>query len=477
MQLTINGCLINTVDEDKLNNLCRKYQSAKRYAFNRLLESQDFNGLKKDIAPKFDLNMRYTYAAMLDAEAVISSQRKLIKEEIADTKAKIKKSKSKLKKVKDPLKRSGLFARIDKLNNKLTKYQHYKKTKAIPKIVFGGRKNFIDLQKGKITKEDWKQLRNNAFYSIGGTIDGGNQNLRIMHVKDNIFDLRINIGARKWVHQKLWMPDKYVGVLKSMIANNPYSVRVIRKDKWELHISCDYLKEPEIDISNGVAGFDVNPDNLSVTITTPNGNFRASKMFKCHELSYARTNRREWLLGNLVKDTFEWIKLFDVKTIGIENLKFKKAFDTNHKSNRKRSNFTYAKSTELIISRALKEKMAIIQVNPKFTSLIGEYKYATTYGISIHQAAALVVARRAMGYSERVPKILLRFITFVKKGDPLVKPMEGFRKWGILYGTMKRVANSKLQNVLCAFGLSIGLDDIETVNSVLHGAIPCPTHR
>jgi len=230
-----------------------------------------------------------------------------------------------------------------------------------------------------------------------------------------------------------------------------------------------------VNITNGVAGFDINPDNISVTITTPNGNFRASKMFKCHELFYARRNRRDWLLGNLVKDIFEWLKLFDTKAIAIENLKFKRAFDTNNKCNRRYANFIYAKATQLILSRALKEQIAVIQVNPKFTSFIGEYKYAATYGLSIHQAAALVIARRAMGFSEKIPKILLRFITFVKKGDPLVKPMAGFRKWGILYGVMKRVANSKLQKMLYAFSLAIGLNDIEMVNSVLHGAIPCHT--
>ncbi|GAH10430.1 unnamed protein product, partial [marine sediment metagenome] len=60
----------------------------------------------------------------------------------------------------------------------------------------------------------------------------------------------------------------------------------------------------------------------------------------------------------------------------------------------------------------------MIQVSPRFTSFIGEYKYAATYGISVHQAAAFVIARRAMGFSEKIPKILLRFITFVKKADP-----------------------------------------------------------
>jgi len=230
-----------------------------------------------------------------------------------------------------------------------------------------------------------------------------------------------------------------------------------------------------LDFSNGVAGFDINTDNISVTIATRDGNFRASKVFKCPELLYTRTNRRKWLLGNLVKEAFEWIKFHDVRTVAIENLKLRKTFDTNRRYNRKVSNFIHAKAIGLIKSRAVKEKIAIKGVNPRFSSFIGDYKYTSTYGLSVHQAAAFVIARRAMGYMERVPKILLMFINFVKKRDPSTKPMEGLKKWGLLYGIMKRVANSKIQNVLCTFGSSMGLDDAETVNSVLHGAIPCPT--
>ncbi|MBU4202242.1 MAG: hypothetical protein KKB85_03735 [Candidatus Altiarchaeota archaeon] len=161
--------------------------------------------------------------------------------------------------------------------------------------------------------------------------------------------------------------------------------------------------------------------------------------------------------------------------MAIENLKLRKTFDTNRRYNRKVSNFIHAKAIGLIKSRAVKEKIAIKGVNPRFSSFIGDYKYTSTYGLSVHQAAAFVIARRAMGYMERVPKILLMFINFVKKRDPSTKPMEGLKKWGLLYGIMKRVANSKIQNVLCTFGSSMGLDDAETVNSVLHGAIPCPT--
>jgi len=479
MQLTLRGALIELEEEDRtqIDDLMRIYQSAKRYSFNRLLEKQNLNDLKKDVMAKFGLNARYSYAAIVDAKATIESQKELVRDEIAETKEKIKKSKRKLKKVKNLLKRKGVLMRIDKLNNKLKKYEHYRDTKTIPKIIFGGRKNFMKLQEGEITEEEWKDLRSNAFYSIGGRIDGGNQNLRVTHMNDNYFRLRINAGERRWIYLVLWVPDRYVDPLRRVI-DREYSVRVIRKDKdkYEVHISSDH-PETDLDFSHGVAGFDINTDNLSVTIASKDGNFRASKVFPCPELCYARSNRREWLLGNLVKDAFGWLKQFNVKTIAIEDLKFRKTHDTNKKYNRKTSNFIHSKATELIKSQAIKEEIGIKEVNPKFSSFIGEYKYSSTYGLSVHQSAAFVIARRAMGYMERVPKQLIMFINFVKKRDPLVKPMEGFRKWGLLYGVMKRAANSRIRKVLHAFSSSLGLDDAETANSVLHGAIPCPTRR
>ena len=44
------------------------------------------------------------------------------------------------------------------------------------------------------------------------------------------------------------------------------------------------------------------------------------------------------------------------------------------------------------------------QVNPAFSSVIGRVKYMERYGLSVHQAAALVLARRLLGCSERIPR-------------------------------------------------------------------------
>ena len=46
----------------------------------------------------------------------------------------------------------------------------------------------------------------------------------------------------------------------------------------------------------------------------------------------------------------------------------------------------------------------VCQVNPAFSSVIGRVKFMERYGLSVHQAAALVLARRLLGCSERIPR-------------------------------------------------------------------------
>ena len=55
-------------------------------------------------------------------------------------------------------------------------------------------------------------------------------------------------------------------------------------------------------------------------------------------------------------------------------------------------------------SRAYREGVEINQVNPAYSSVIGRAKFMERYGLSVHQAAALVLARRLLGCPERVPR-------------------------------------------------------------------------
>ncbi|MFQ6121373.1 MAG: IS200/IS605 family accessory protein TnpB-related protein, partial [Methanosarcinales archaeon] len=428
MQITIRSYL-ELEDTIILDNLMRVYSSAKRYAYNRLIESNKTkNELKKEIQQVFDINARYSNAAIEDAKVIITSQEKLLPIYIGDLKTKIKNSNKKLKKAikkkLEPVKLIGIKNRINKLQNKLKEYEEHIKNKTIPKIIFGGKQAFRDLQKRKITVEEWRDLRTNQLYSIGGKIDGGNQNLRLTHIVDNLFDLRINIKTREWINGTIKVPNIYVKSLLNALKVT-YTIRLIRKNnKYYCHISFDEVNNT---ISNnmlikGIAGIDLNPECVAVTIVKPDGNFVASKNFPCCAITYARSEKRDWIIGNTIKDAYDWIESYDINTIAIEDLRFNQDHDTNKKFNRITHNFAKTKMANTIKTRALKEGFVIKEVHPAYSSIIGKLKYKDTYGLSDHQSAAFVIGRRGLGYSEKIPKPL-------KKISPRASLYSGSRQW------------------------------------------------
>ena len=92
----------------------------------------------------------------------------------------------------------------------------------------------------------------------------------------------------------------------------------------------------------------------------------------------------------------------------IEQLDFNKkkqqlAFNTSAKRCRQLSSFTYAAIINTIKSKAFKHALEVFQVNPAYTSVIGRIKFARIYKISVHQSAAMVIARRLYDFSEALP--------------------------------------------------------------------------
>ena len=68
------------------------------------------------------------------------------------------------------------------------------------------------------------------------------------------------------------------------------------------------------------------------------------------------------------------------------------------------SSFSYGKIKACFLSRGYREGVEVHPVNWAFSSVIGRVKFMERYGLSVHQAAALVLARRLLGCSERIPR-------------------------------------------------------------------------
>ena len=99
-----------------------------------------------------------------------------------------------------------------------------------PHATFGGLNNQRLREKGKITREEYKKRRNSIIYARGDKSRKGNLNLRIVEIAGEKY-LRVNIGDRKWIFLKLFIPKKYMKkYAKYLDGSHPYSVLIKRRD-------------------------------------------------------------------------------------------------------------------------------------------------------------------------------------------------------------------------------------------------------
>ncbi|WP_254698683.1 hypothetical protein [Parageobacillus sp. VR-IP] len=71
------------------------------------------------------------------------------------------------KKVDLPTCLGGLHQRLEKLKAKKAELKRHLDQRTIPRVIFGGKRNFYKRLKGNITNEEWKDLRSNQLYARG----------------------------------------------------------------------------------------------------------------------------------------------------------------------------------------------------------------------------------------------------------------------------------------------------------------------
>ena len=135
---------------------------------------------------------------------------------------------------------------------------------------------------------------------------------------------------------------------------------------------------------------------------------RDSKGWRVPLVTYGKSRHQsEALIGDAVSSIVEYAREA-VKPIVIEKLDFrqKKAAleGESRRYSRMLSSFSYGKVKAYFLSRGCRQGVEVHQVNPAFSSVVGRVKFMERYGLTVHQAAALVLARRLLGCSERIPR-------------------------------------------------------------------------
>jgi len=194
------------------------------------------------------------------------------------------------------------------------------------------------------------------------------------------------------------------------INKQSLAFRLIKSSKeYDLNITLNSRKEA-IKTSNyqGLIGLDINPDNLAVTEINSVGNLLHSFVLPL-DLENKTTGQRKNIIDNALIALKDFA-LSKGKDIVIEKLNFKKKRqdldqNKNAKYARMLSSFAYQQIINGIIVNGFKFGIKITEVDPSYTSIIGKNKYSIPFGLSVHQSAAYVIARRGYQYKEKIKEL------------------------------------------------------------------------
>jgi len=374
LYLGVHARLVFLKEEDKraVLDLMRRFSSATRFAYNRLLEGRDRKELKREDSPLcrlFGLNTRYADGAIEKAQATLDSAREL---------------------GQDPR-----------------------------KVVFGGRKTFEQLKRKHLSgkallalKREWKERRQGLLYSRGDATKKGNANLRLEPQGDALW-LRVNLGNGAYVRALVKTSHPQLKtLLQRAYASLPYNVTLRLKDGkvYALFTWSEGLPPPVHTKANGVLGIDVNGDpyHLALAVVSPEGNLKRHLTLSLGEVDRApNKGAKELLLWKVAHQVVAAAEEHGV-AIATEKLKYlrksRRGDGSGRHFRRREHRFAYRSLLEKIHSLARKRGVEVLEVNPQDTSTIGMLKYAPLLHLSKDVAAALVIGRRALGYEEKLPK-------------------------------------------------------------------------
>ena len=181
---------------------------------------------------------------------------------------------------------------------------------------------------------------------------------------------------------------------------------------WQ--IRCILTKEAE-DMNgyygDGAIGIDINYDHIAMTETDQSGNLLHHKVFH-YDMKGKTSGQIKYQISEVIEKVFQYADQ-QHKPITAENIKSiqrKKFYDKHRKRHRHISMYASACIRELLTSKAVKYHIGVKFVHPAYTSKAGKMRYLRRYGLSVHETAALCIARRGQGFKESIPSYLKPYL-------------------------------------------------------------------
>jgi IS605 OrfB family transposase len=415
--------VLNKEQEDVLDKCAVILSTVERSLYAEVAKGNTSESCKNYFLKKFNITARQFNACRVSLEGKIeackaSQERTLdgLKPQIAILDRKIQLLEKKPSKLfilhQKKRRRATLLHRFTSIERDI-------KQKRVP-LCFGGKKLFnaqFYLEKNNFNshlewKKAWEAKRNSEFFVLGSKDESsGNQTCTAQLQSNGKFCLRLRLPKDleekhgKYIKiQDVTFAYGQEAILAALNHGQAISYRFKKDGKsWKVFASTSLKKaEPHSLEGNGVIGIDLNADHIAYMETDRFGNPITKKTLPW--ISYGKTKGQfKATTGDLCKEIISYAKETK-KPIVIEKLDFQKKKcalkHENKKFARLLSSFSYGMFFVFLLARAFKHGIEVHQVNPAFTSIIGRVNYAQRYGLSIHLAAALCIARRYQQFSE-----------------------------------------------------------------------------
>ncbi|NBW29290.1 transposase [bacterium] len=443
---------------DKSQNECllgisTLFNQIEHRLFAAYCHGESLTKLKNTYLTEYGITARHYNSIRIGLEGKTSAIEALNKEYIADVASKIKKTKGQIRRLsqlKKPTKKD-LFS-LHQKKRKLSSLEHKhrmlladQKNNTI-RMCFGSKKlfnkqfylaenNYLSRQEWK---DEWQDVRSSNFFLVGSKDETmGNQSCIASIQADGKLAVKIRIPDAlsatygKYLHCSNitfeYGFDAIQDAINENIKRNTLSkqserkrsgvkfkehgqaitYRFVRDHKgWRLFVTVTRSIKPTTLSEFGVIGVDINTDHLAVCEINQSGNYVTS--FRIPLVTYGKsTEQTKAIIGDAIKQLVEYAQTKQ-KSLVIEALDFsskkRELARKQPRAARMLSAFAYSSIINMLQAKAFRCGVSVFAVNPAYSSVIGRVKFARIYSqLSVHQAAALVIARRFFRFSERLP--------------------------------------------------------------------------
>ena len=387
-----------------------------RTLYRDLQKGEDANRLKSAYLVRFEITARQFNAVRLQLQGKVEALRRQLPLHVANLKRRIGKARRIVARLKKRLPGSHQLhqkqRRLAGLELRFEQLEAERKASRIH-LCFGSRKLFhaqFHLEANGFPshaewKQAWREARSNQFFVVGSKDEtAGCQGCVASRNPDGSYALRVRLpnaarekhlvipGVRFAYGQEQWE--------ESLASRRALSYRFLRDGKgWRVFVSTEGLPGKRIsDRRRGAIGLDINVGQLVLAELDRCANFLGCVTYG------KRPGQAKAVVGDAVKQVMA-VAIRTGKPIVVERLEFaeKKSALENVGGGRARmlSRFAYRQILQNLMAAAFRAGVEVLAVNPAYTSTIGAVNYAARFGISIHQGAAIAIARRGLGLSER----------------------------------------------------------------------------